>query len=156
MPISTPDRPEQMYRCGRAIDPIFDEEEILYVRCLSDDVQGERLNPAAIKFPDWSVNRSKYSEPEDVLIPNYQEYGVAAFKVKNIPKTLSSPAPGNILSEFKIEHVPEEDNYAHSEVRTYKNGHHDRSIGKKLNSQVKKEFRQLLSDKTFVIRHPLK
>lgn len=145
-----------MFRRGRPVDPVFDAEETLYRRCLPGEVQGQRLLPAAIKFPGWSVNREKYSDPDDVLIPNYQEYGVAGFRVKDIPESLRSPAPGNVLFEFGVEHVPEEDNYAHSEIRTYKDGHYDPSLSKKINAQVKKEFRQLLSDRTFVIRHPPK
>ena len=47
--------------------------------------------PARIRFfPDASVNRGKYSEPEDVLIPGWLGWGIAAFTVVEIPAQLVS------------------------------------------------------------------
>ena len=143
-----------MYRNGRLIDPFFDEDELLYNRCLSEHVYREQLLPTGIRFPDWSVNRAKYSEPEDVLVPNFQDWGIAQFEVRNIPKSLISPAPGNVKFDFKVEHDPLNDNYSHSEVRTYKNGHHSKNLN--VSTTVKKEFRQMLSEKTVLILTPQK
>jgi hypothetical protein len=145
------DRPERMYRAGRSLDQDFDESELLYKRCLAEHIEEERLLATAISFPDWSVNRAKYSEPEDVLIPDYLDWGIAAFEVGNVPKSLISP--GNVKYDFRVEHDPVEDNYSHSEVRTYKDEHHDKKLDP--NKTVKKRFRQILSEKTVIIRQPL-
>lgn len=113
-------------------------------------VKEQRLLPTGIKFPDWSVNRSKYSEPDDVLIPSYLDWGIAEFQVESVPKKMESP--GNVVFEFKVEHDPVDDNYSHSEVRTYKEGTHHKNID--VNKTVKKQFRQMLSDRTRLIRSP--
>jgi hypothetical protein len=147
------DRPDRMYRSGRSLDQVFDESELLYNRCLAEHIEEERLLATAIRFPDWSVNRAKYSEPEDVLIPDYLDWGIAAFEVGNVPKSLTSPAPGNVKYDFRVAHDPVEDNYSHSEVRTYKDEHHEKKLD--VNKTVKKLFRQILSEKTVIIRKPL-
>jgi hypothetical protein len=46
-----------------------------------------------------------------------------------------------------------EENYAHSEVRTFKNGVYDRQMNVK-SSIVKKRFRQLLGEKATVVITP--
>ncbi len=150
MSSSKSDRPERMYRVGRPIDSYFEEDELLYNRCRLEHVDGERLLPTGIRFPDWSVNRGKYSEPEDVLIPEYWDWGIAQFEVSSVPKSLN--LPGNTQFEFRVEHDPLENNYSHSEVRTYKDGNHHRKL--EVNKTVKKQFRQILSDRTLLIRQP--
>ena len=129
MPISTPER---LLQQGRAIDPEFAPGESLYLR-YSPQIEATEDLPAsamAIRFPDFSVNRGKYSEPEDVLIPNWPDFGIAAFRVRDVPTSVSGRG---IVYEFKVEHDPLELNYAHSEVRTYKDGKRRREV--KLRSQ---------------------
>ena len=49
---------------------------------------GQYVYPSAIRFPDFSVNREEFSEPEDVLLHNYPDclgWGIAAFRVKDLP-----------------------------------------------------------------------
>ncbi|MBW4444358.1 MAG: hypothetical protein KME10_24695 [Plectolyngbya sp. WJT66-NPBG17] len=139
-----------MYRAGRHVDPEFEDDELLYNRCQALHVAEQRLLPTGIKFPDWSVNRSKYSEPDDVLIPTYLDWGIVEFQVDSVPKKLESL--GNVVFEFKVEHDPVDDNYSHSEVRTYKEGIHHKNV--EVNKTVKKQFRQMLSDRTRLIRSP--
>lgn len=139
-----------MYKAGRPVDMNFDENEHLYVRCQKQHIEGEKLLPTGIRFPDWSVNREKYSEPEDVLIPNFSDWGIVQFKVKNVPELLESP--GDIKYNFKVEHDPLEENYSHSEIRTYKNGHHSKNL--EVNKTVKKLFRQILSEQMVIIKQP--
>jgi len=148
---SNSSRPERMYKDDRPIDQFFDKEELLYNRCLSDHIRGNSLLPSAIKFPDWSVNRSKYSDPEDVLFPKFFDWGIAQFTVGDVPDSLTSP--GEIIYNFKVDHDPVEDNYAHSEIRTYKEEIHKKDLD--VNNTVKKKFRQILAEKTIVIRQPL-
>jgi hypothetical protein len=59
---------------------------------------------------------------------------------------------GGVTIEFRVEHVPLADNYAHSEVRAFKDGRYDPKL--KIPQSVKKEFRYLLSEKTRIIRYP--
>jgi hypothetical protein len=51
-----------------------------------------------------------------------------------------------------VEPVPEEENYAHSEVRAYKHGKYDRKL--KVHEVVKKQFRQILSDSAILLKEP--
>jgi hypothetical protein len=139
-----------MYRSGRPVDMNFDDNENLYNRFRKEYLAEGKFLPTGIKFPDWSVNREKYSEPEDVLIPDFHEWGIAQFKVGDVPDTL--PSPGDIKFDFKVEHDPVEDNYSHSEVRSYKNGQHTRKI--EVNRTVKKTFRQILSEKIVIVKEP--
>ncbi len=163
MTTSNDNRPNRMYQNGRLLDNSFDSEEILYRRFSVDEFVGDRLLPAAIDFPDWSVNRSKYSFPGDVRFPSgmdqvYSCCGVAQFKVSDIPEKTERPSDDSPEYTFKVKHRPEIDNYSHSEIWTYKDGHHpevDRKelnkLKKGINRKVKKEFRTRLSDKTFVV-----
>jgi hypothetical protein len=138
-----------MYRRDRPIDPDFQPTEFLYVRCRAEDIEGEHLSPLSVKFPDWSVNREKCGQPQDVLISRWPTWGIAAFQVRDVPPSLTSV--GNVTYNFRVEHVPDEDNYAHSEIRTYRGPihHQDLNSPPKL---VKKDFRYALSQKTSIVR----
>jgi hypothetical protein len=70
--------------------------------------------------------------------------------VDDVPGSLDSE--GGTAIEFSVEHVPEEENYAHSEVRAYKNGRHDRKLD--VPKTVKARFRQVLSEKTRIAIEP--
>jgi hypothetical protein len=70
--------------------------------------------------------------------------------VADVPGSLDSE--GGTAIEFRMEHVPEEDNYAHSEVRAYKNGRHDRKLD--VPKTVKARFRQILSERTGITLEP--
>ncbi len=142
-----------MLRQGRPVDSTFQPEEKLYRRCISDHVLKKRVLPEAFRFPDFSVNRGKYSEPEDVLVSsagNFGDYAIVVFRVDAIPVRL--PSPGRIEYEFRVYHDPQDENYAHSEVRTLKNGVHSRTLD--VNKTVKKTFRQMLSDRAEVLKLP--
>lgn len=142
--------PERLLRQGRIVDRQFDSSERLYHRCQLRHIDSERLLPEAIRFPNFSVNRSKYSEPEDVLLPNYQDWGIAAFEVIDIPESQSTDT--NTEYSWRVEHDPLDENYAHSEVRTFKNSVYTENL--KVPTTIKKEFRQILSDRARVIHKP--
>ena len=155
--ISTPNRPDRMYRNSRALDNDFAADELLYRRFSKNEVAEGRLLPSAIDFPDWSINRQKYSEPGDVRFPAgceeiYFCCGVVGFKVSDIPTSLTIETTPAVFT-FDVQHRPEDDNYSHSEVWTYKDGYHssDKKFKKKINTMLKKKFRQILSDRTYVI-----
>lgn len=141
-----------MYRRGRPVDPEFNPDEQLYYRVtrhgVADDLS--RILPEAFRSPDFSCNRGKYSKPLDVLLPHYQDHGVAEFLVQDIPERLASE--GDVVYEFRVFHDPLVDNYAHSEVRALREG---QNRPRKLPNLVKKTFRQLLSDRTRLIRVPV-
>lgn len=88
--------------------------------------------PPGIPFPDLSTNREKYSEPEDVVL-GYEEdaVAIAAARVRDIPERVGE-------YEFRPVHVPEPENYAHTEVRTFQEGEH---LERKPSKTVRKEFR---------------
>ncbi|MEX1268854.1 MAG: hypothetical protein WEA56_07620 [Balneolaceae bacterium] len=118
--------PDRMFRNGRKLDQKFDAKEKLFQRFSKLSSLKGAIYPNSIRFPDFSVNREKFSEPLDVLLhdyPNLLKLGVASFKVKDLPgpqKTGDKKKKTTYC--FKAEHVPLDDNYAHSEVRVYKNG----------------------------------
>ncbi len=152
--------PDRFFVNGRLPVEHFEPDELLYFRFSSIHFTDEsRLPVAAIKFPDFSVNRGKFSQPTDVLIPHWEGWGIAEFEVQAIPLTLNS-GDGREF-EFKVKHDPIDDkhpyytqpnqqfeNYAHSEVRVFENGEH---LKRKLTDSVKKQFRMKMSDKTKIV-----
>src|SRR4051794_33129251 len=107
-----------MWRGGRLVDPDFAPDEELFLRFPAP----WSLESAAcfMPFSEFSVNRSKHGgQPEDVLVPKqgddparFDKWGVAAFRVDAIPPTYGG-------FSFKVEHVPEEENYFHSHVCSF-------------------------------------
>ena len=153
--ISIPDR---FLVNGRETDNVFAPDEHLFFRFnpthFSDDM---RLPVAAIRFPDFSVNREKFSQPSDVLVPKWIDWGIAQVKVESVPKALECEANKKMRTIFfRVEHDPIDknhrayekqmfENYAHSEIRAFENGKH---LEKKLPESIKKRFRMMLSDAT--------
>ena len=147
------DIPDRMRQNGRGVDGSFGLEEFLYRRFTDSEIKGQELHTDQLPFhPAMSVNRQKYSEPQDVLYPNYfQSCGVFQFRVNAIPPRYETD--GGVIYEWAPVHVPEPENYAHSEVRTLKNGLFD--PGLKLHSSlVKKWFREYLRDRAQIIILP--
>jgi hypothetical protein len=142
-------RPERMYRNGRPIDQDFSLTESLYWRCPESKIENGHVALDGMRFPDISVNRGRYSEPEDVLIPDCLDFRIATFMVQDIPSPLISESQQQHRFEFRPEHDPCECNYAHSEIRTYKQD--VRQLKGKLPENIKLRFRLLLSRKTRVL-----
>jgi len=95
-----------------------------------------------MRMPDQSVNRSKYSRPNDVLFPQYFLCGILAFPVSDVPNNLLSGT--GISTEFKVTHVPFRDNYAHSEIRAFDEQSHKRRDS--LSDGVRREFRRRMGN----------
>ncbi len=148
--------PDRLIQKDRPTDLNFLGEEILYHRFprLLDDPDGY-VYPSTIRFPNFSVNRSKYSESYDVLIPEYFDWGIYSFHVQDIPPPITRSGGKNIetIYEFYVQHVPEKNNYAHSEVRVSKDGIYNEEM-KISNKIVKKTFRFKLSDRATIIKYP--
>jgi hypothetical protein len=136
-----------MYRKGRPVDAEFLPSELLYYRISVTGPIGSRPDGVDIRLPEDSVNRGKYSEPGDVLFPEYFHLGVAEFPVSKIPAPRSfTDQQGNTRDyELKVEHDPEEENYAHSEVRAFRESLRVTRTGK-IPITVKSEFRQLIAE----------
>lgn len=110
-----------MYRNGRPGDQDFDPDELLYRRYLQQHWIDNHFSDLGFRFSDdsgQSVNREKYSEPEDLLFFDDgtfdDEWGVLEFAVSDIPPRL--PEAGPVGFVFFPKHIPEEMNFAHSEV----------------------------------------
>lgn len=141
-----------MLRRGRAVVDNFALDEPLYWRCNREHVAALPGSGLAVRFPDFSVNRggAGFGPPEDVLLPSWPNWGVAAFLVRDIPARLDTEAA---TYTFGVVHLPDDYNYAHSEVRTYKGGLYEKDMEIK-SKAIKKQFRQLLGEKTIIIIQP--
>lgn len=125
--------PERLRRRGRAAVQEFSSDERLFRRVTPHhplDSEGFVL-PPGVPLPDLSVNREKYSEPEDVLIGHPDAVGIAAAVVGDIPAEIDG-------YEFLPVHDPQEDNYSHTEIRTFRDG---KRLRRKPPNLVRKEFR---------------
>lgn len=149
-----------MYQAAQPVVNTFAPEELLYRRCTKDEVEGDHLEPTAISFKGWSVNRGSLSEPEDVLIPdddavddNYDGWGIAYFEVRDVP--LSLETEGSNVFTFKPVHVPKPENYSHSEIRTFRNGVLDlRAKLTTINKLKLKQLKEAFSRKTRILLQP--
>ncbi len=129
-------------------DPVFGAEERFYYRVHPERIQPDGgVDPAHVQCPDLSSNRSKYSEPRDVLIPldKYGGHAVFRFLLPQIPKQVASESAGGgspTSYDVKTVHDPLEENYAHCETRLYRGGEHMRSG---VSHGAKKVFRAAMS-----------
>jgi len=107
-----------LYRRGREVVPEFAASEMLYMRYSAEQFLEDHLNPAAIRSQlKQSVNRGRFSEPEDVLFSETGEYnglGAVEFPVSAIPDKVDQPDGPSYT--FSVQHQPEELNYSHSEI----------------------------------------
>ncbi len=139
--------PDEMLRQGRPVEPDFETDEDLYIRFLS--VVGKKVDISNIRCPNQSVNRSNYSEPEWVLLPNYRHFGHGVFKVADIPTPIDRPDADPY--EFIVDHDPQDNNYSHCEIRAHVNGVRRNRI---TNRSVKLKFRMHLSQKIRILSFP--
>jgi hypothetical protein len=121
VPILSRDIPDRMRRSGRPEDQDFGPDELLYRRYLQSHWVAGHFSDLGFRFSresGQSVNRQRYSEPEDVLFLEGgafdDDWGVLEFAVRDIPPRL--PEQGFPAYIFFPKHVPLELNFAHSEV----------------------------------------
>jgi hypothetical protein len=127
-------------------DPEFEASERLFRRIHPVFYVEGSLSEGFIPFPAFSVNREKYSSPEDVIAES-PHFGIASFRVVDIPERLVVDSSRGY--EFGVEHVPETGNYAHSEVRSYSDG-----VMAEPPKSVRKRFRDLLRRRITILRAP--
>lgn len=150
---STHSRPPRMVRGSRENDQVFLAGHLLFHRCSAEDILGDRLNPTRIKYNRTSCNWSKYSKPWDVIF-DHPEHGIVRFIVRCLPRHLPKVRTDKNVKEYSFfpRHDPEELNYSHSEIRTFRE---EELLDKvSLPETVKKEFRTIMSDKSYLLRHP--
>ncbi len=135
-----------MYQRGRPVVPEFRGDEALYLRYQSKHWVEGQLDPAGVRFPRASVNRSTLSEPEDALFSDSGKYnglGVVRFIVSSISLRIAqSEGPAYV---FFMEHAPLDDNYSHSEI--WSDHEHRTGQYKEPSKTVKLQFRTLLCQK---------
>jgi hypothetical protein len=155
-----------MYRGTRGIDNVFTADERLFMRCEREWLAeappdpGETqvrlcIRPAYIRSTGQSVNRQKYSEFYDVLLPGqtpasarWLYFGVSCLFVSEVPGEIRNAA--DAAFQFRPEHAPDTDNYGHCELRAFRG----QQAAKNVSNTVAKEFRAMLSDRIRVILLP--
>ena len=143
-----PETPPRMLQGNRPLDPNFLPLERLFFRIKTSQLVEGRVGPEAIRFPKFSVNREKYSQASDVLLPAWPDWGIAAFKYADVPDKPWN-APGSAYQfTFRVEHDPLPMNYAHSELRAYRSEEHSAKID--VPNTIKKAFRQELAARVVV------
>jgi hypothetical protein len=117
------DIPNEMKTESRTPDPVFADVERLFRRFRPEDFDGGEVAAEAFELPDMSINREKYGPPDWLLLDeDFVGWGVAGFKVKDIPRGEEMLHLGVIVYVLQVEHVPLRLNYPHSEVRIYRGG----------------------------------
>jgi len=130
-----------MMQNGRVTDPKFVDSEKLYLRITPDHLGKEsKILPSGVRFPVQSVNRGKFSLPADVILPNadpkskgWYLLGVAVLRVGDLPTIEDGQGKPY---KFVVQHSPDFDNYAHSELLAQVAGQQ-----KATSQAVKKKYR---------------
>jgi hypothetical protein len=135
VPTFSPDGAEyfaRVHRNGRREDQAFLPSELLYHRFRSDqEVAGNATPLTILPFVGTtgpSVNRSKYSEPHDVLEPDCCDghdrstHKVLEFRVADVPDELAVADGSGRVFRFRVKHVPEAECFAHSEIWCNRDG----------------------------------
>ena len=119
-----PEIPDEMRRLDRPVIPRFDADEDLYRRIQPGSIINGRLALDAIELPDMSVNRGSPGPPEWLLLTEdrFASWGIAKFKVRHIPTPLIHQGVSEFT--FKPVHLPEKNNYPHSEVQAFEDDVH--------------------------------
>ncbi len=146
---------------GRAAENELSGEQPFYLRFVSEHLTDDGVTIDAIKVPNTSVNCSQFSEPEDVLLPDYGNQGVAQFYMRDLPSPMRTGIGSRQEVEytFVVQHDPKcnpaddsHENYAHAEVRFLKNGEFHRDS--KINSSVKFDYRTHMANKISIVVQP--
>lgn len=142
---------------GLKPDPEFTPTERLYRRIgpehidEQNHVMGGAVEDITDRHPSCSFNREKYSNPEDVLDSNKPAMNrIACLVAGDLPAPVPHPLEPNKKYEFRLEHLPEEDNYSHTEVQVTKEGEGEIVNGLS-NRILRRDLREKLAEKMFVL-----
>jgi len=116
------DKPAEMYRNGRHKVDVRSDEPV-YRRVSPEDWGEPHPEVDALDLPNMSVNRgSPIGESLWVLLESDEHavWGIVYFLCRDVPDQMRH-TDGTQFT-FGVEHVPQDDNYPHSEVRAYLSG----------------------------------
>lgn len=144
---------------GRSPFRDFNPEELLYVRFMDGINAKKGLLPSGkstweiqFRIPNQSANRSfPDSEPEDVLLPDYLDWGIVQFQVSSFP-TDHQITTGDLFTMHPI-HVPLPQNYYHCHLALFRNQQVEPM--EKVGAQAKTHFRNLLNQIMEIQREPI-
>lgn len=127
------ERPERMHQGDRGEDYFGDQTELLFRRCPAEYIKESGVDEAAVKEHNLSVLRSHFAEPDDARwdsrvwceangrVPQvYPEQYVIEIPVAAVPAQKEVRMADAAVYRFRTIHVPQRDNYAHSEIRIFK------------------------------------
>ena len=146
-----------MIQGNRGADQNFCWYHLLYQRCTKEDVRGDQLVIARIKYDSASVNWCKYSKPWDVIF-DHAGWGIVQHMVGNLPQGLPKETPVGTRQKdmpknqsYRTVHVPLTNNYAHSELQAF---HDDGTRPARVGELIKKEYRALIAQHGVIILIP--
>jgi hypothetical protein len=117
------DIPLEMMTLEKKPDPNFADHERLFRRFHPDHWEDGGVAAEAFKLPSMSVNREKHGPAKWAIIDeDYETWGVAAFRVDEIPRDEGFLHLGVIVYTLKPEHRPLKYNYPHTEVLVSRDG----------------------------------
>jgi hypothetical protein len=131
------------------LDDKFSSDERLFLRFPHLSLRTGKPEFSDIRCPDLSVNRSKYSNPEDVLWAKFVflvDWGIGSIPVGQA--TFSLLAVDAATVDFWVEHDPVAassefpENFSHCEVRAFKLGQRR----PKVSNTLKIKFRQRIAE----------
>ncbi len=144
--------PEHLHINGRLEDQNFSEEDLLYRGYALDeyDIVEDTIRTETIRFPDFSCNWNRYSEPIDIIyrFKGRDTDGCYSFSViTSRYQELATPVHDPIDD-------PEHPNYAHAEIRICRESDLSGTLplkGRKLRSKTKKlEYRQNIANNLLI------
>lgn len=102
-------------------DQHFRDPERLFRRVHRDNLKHDgKASFLAFELPDMSVNREEYSTAEEARRGfRAADWGVVSIKVAELPPRESVPQAAHSY-RFRPRHVPEVGNFAHAEVRVWR------------------------------------
>jgi hypothetical protein len=105
----------------RYIVQTFSDDERLFRRVPRDNLKPDgKATLAAFELPDMSVNRAKFSTAEEARKGfRREDWGVVSIRVGDMPPREALPQCAHCY-RFQARHIPETGNFAHSEVRVWR------------------------------------
>jgi len=141
--------PDRMKRRGREPNQEFPHSESLFFRFRNADRDtSEGFNYFHLRLPEQSFNRE---HPDgfwsDVLLPNYNGWGVGAVFVRDVPTPIertgnvkNPPAPLDILPW----HQPEEENFYHAVLKVFCAGKEQKKVSPTYKTYWRIEITQVI------------
>jgi hypothetical protein len=119
----------RVHRNGRDAVPIFESDERLFRRYPKASlINGKPVPLTMLLEAEVSANRSKYSEPQDVLesdcCEGHNRAGcvVLDMHVSDIPESIPTGDGSGRIFPFRLVHEPRETCFPHSEIRCNQDG----------------------------------